>query len=145
MSVSLHGPALPRRSTGWPALSLRADHADLAALRESAQRQAARARRRACLRPEHPCAGRFVDRAEVPRDAAELHLASFCLVGAELRLAGADDPAPAAPNAGLAKAALFNQYIAGGFGGHDAKGCSASAPATQRHHADAFLASPHSA
>ncbi len=33
---------------------------------------------------------------EVLKDGTELHLASFCLADAELRLAGADDPAFAA-------------------------------------------------
>jgi hypothetical protein len=38
-------------------------------------------------------AGRFVDGLEVLTDGTELHLASFCLTDAELRLTGEDDPA----------------------------------------------------
>jgi hypothetical protein len=38
-------------------------------------------------------AGSFVGGVEVLRDGTELHLASFCLADAELRLEGADDPA----------------------------------------------------
>ena len=79
----------PRRSTGW-SRPLHADHADLAAL-ESTQRQAARARRRPGLPPEPHCADRFGDGAEVLTDGTELHLASFCLPDAGLRLANADD------------------------------------------------------
>jgi hypothetical protein len=41
-------------------------------------------------------AGRFVEELEVLRDGPDLHLASFCLADAELRLAGEDDPAFAA-------------------------------------------------
>ena len=41
-------------------------------------------------------ADRFVDGVEVFKDGTELHLASFCLADAELRLAGTDDPALAA-------------------------------------------------
>ena len=36
---------------------------------------------------------RFVDGVEVLKDGTEPHPASFCLAEAELRLAGADDPA----------------------------------------------------
>ena len=60
---------------------------------EAAARQAARTRRRPGLPPEPRCVGRFADGVEVLKDGTELHLASFCLADAELRLAGADDPA----------------------------------------------------
>ena len=81
------------RSTGW-SRPAQADHAELAAL-EAAERQAAHARRRhgtpTCATP--PLTGRFRDGVEVLRDGTELHLASFRLADAELRLGGADDPA----------------------------------------------------
>ena len=38
--------------------------------------------------PELPCAGRFTDGVMVLKDCTELHVASFCLADAELRLAG---------------------------------------------------------
>ncbi len=61
--------------------------------------QAARARRHPGRPPEPQCGvGRFADSdgVEVLKDGTELHLASFCLADAELRLVGADDPAFAA-------------------------------------------------
>ena len=51
------------------------------------------ARRRSGLPPEPHCAVRFVDGVEVLKDGTGLHQASICLADAELRLAGADDPA----------------------------------------------------
>jgi hypothetical protein len=81
------------RSKGWSRPAA-ADHAELAAF-EAGERQAARERRRhggpsrAALR----LTDRFVDGVEVLRDGTELHLASFCLTDAELRLSGDDDPA----------------------------------------------------
>ena len=79
---------LPRCSTGR-SRPIHANHTNLAALK-SAQRQAARAR----LPPEFHCADRFVDGGvEVLKDGTDLHLASFCLVDAELRLADAVDHA----------------------------------------------------
>ena len=80
-----------RGSTGW-SRPLYADHAMLAAA-EAAALQAARARRRPGRPPEPRCAGRFMDGVEVLKDGTELHLASFGLTDAELRLEGADDPA----------------------------------------------------
>ena len=85
----LPAQAPPRPSTGW-SRPLHADHADLAAL-ECAQRQAAGARRRPGLLPEPHCADRLVEGMEVLQDGTELHLASFCLADAALRLAGAGD------------------------------------------------------
>ena len=84
------------RSKGW-SRPVHADHAELAAL-EAAERQAARERRRhgGPSRVAPPLDGRFVGGVEVLRDGTELHLASFCLADAELRLAGDDDPAFAA-------------------------------------------------
>ena len=82
---------LDAESSKW-SRPLHADHADLAAL-ASTQRQAARARLRPGLPPEAHCADRFVDGVEVLKDGMERRLASFCLADAELRLAGADDPA----------------------------------------------------
>ena len=87
-------PATPRRSTGW-SRPLHADHAELAAA-EAAHRLAARARRRPAGLSAPPCTGRFSDGVEVLKDGTELHLASFSLADADLRLAGADDPAFAA-------------------------------------------------
>ena len=77
-------PATPRTSTGW-SRPLHADHAELAAV-EAAIARAARARRRPGRLPEPRCAGRFADGVEVLKDGTELHLASFCLADAELRL-----------------------------------------------------------
>ena len=85
---------VPRGSTGW-SRPLHADHAALAAV-EAAALQAARARRRPGRPPEPRCAGRFADGVEVLKDGTVLHLASFCLADAELRLEGTDDPAFAA-------------------------------------------------
>ena len=84
------------RSKGW-SRPAQADHAELAAL-EAAAREAARARRRhgGPSRAAPPLAGRFVGGVEVLRDGTELHLASFRLADAELRLEGSDDPAFAA-------------------------------------------------
>ncbi len=58
--------------------------------------QAARARRRPGRPPATSCVWRFADGVEVLKDGTELHLASFCLADAELRLEGADDQAFAA-------------------------------------------------
>ena len=84
------------RSKGW-SRPVQADHAALAAL-EAAERQAARERRRhgGPSRAPPPLDGRFVGGVEVLRDGTELHLASFCMTDAELRLAGSDDPTFAA-------------------------------------------------
>ena len=84
------------RSKGW-SRPAQADHAELAAL-EAAAREAARARRRhgGPSRAAPPLAGRFVGGVEILRDGTELHLASFRLADAELRLEGSDDPAFAA-------------------------------------------------
>ena len=89
------GPSCAR-SKGW-SRPVQADHAELAAL-EAAARQAARTRRRrgGPSRVAPPVDGRFVDGVEVLRDGTELHLASFDMADAELRLTGADDPAFAA-------------------------------------------------
>ena len=101
--------AIPRRRTLRPppwwnrqrpwgrAARGRRDQAELAAL-EAAARQAARTRRRrgGPSRVAPPVDGRFVDGVEVLRDGTELHLASFDMADAELRLTGADDPAFAA-------------------------------------------------
>ena len=63
---------------------------------EATQLQAARARHLPG-RPSEPWhTGCFADGMEVLQDGTELHLASFCLADAELRLSGADDPAFAA-------------------------------------------------
>ena len=80
-------------SPGW-SRPTQADHAELAAL-EAAERQAARERRRhgGPSREAPPLAGRFAGGMEVLQDGTELHLASFCLGDAELRLDGVDDPA----------------------------------------------------
>ena len=80
-------------SPGW-SRPAQVDHAELAAL-EAAERQAARERRRhgGPSREAPPLAGRFAGGMEVLRDGTELHLASFCLADAELRLDGVDDPA----------------------------------------------------
>ena len=83
-----------RHSKGW-SRPIHADHAELAAV-EAATVRAARARRHPGCPPEPRCIGRFADGVEVIKDGTELHLASFCLADAELRLAGADDPAFAA-------------------------------------------------
>ena len=83
--------AVLRCSTGW-SRPLHADHAELAAA-EAAALQAARARHRPGRPPELRCTGRFADGVEVLKDGTVLHLASFCLADAELRLEGADDPA----------------------------------------------------
>ena len=87
------GTADARSLTGW-SRPVRADHAELAA-REAAERLAARERRRhgGPTHPAPPIADRFVDGLEILRDGTELHLASFRLADAELRLDGADDPA----------------------------------------------------
>jgi hypothetical protein len=82
-------PATPHASTGW-SRPLQADNAELAAV-EAATAQAARARRHPGRPPEPRCVGCFADGVEVLTDGTELHLASFCLADAELRLAGADD------------------------------------------------------
>ena len=92
--TTLPPPATLRSSKGW-SRPLQADHAELAAV-EAATTQAARTRRRPGRPPEPRCVGRFVDGVEVLKDGTELHLASFCMADAELRLAGADDPAFAA-------------------------------------------------
>ena len=80
-------------SPGW-SRPRQTDHAELAAL-EAAERQAARERRRhgGPSRVPPPLAGRFLGGMEVLPDGTELHLASFGLADAELRLDGADDPA----------------------------------------------------
>ena len=80
-------------SPGW-SRPRQTDHAELAAL-EAAERQAARERRRhgGPSRVPPPLAGRFLGWMEVLPDGTELHLASFGLADAELRLDGADDPA----------------------------------------------------
>ena len=83
-------PATLHRSTGW-SRPLHADHAELAAV-EAAAVQAARARRHPGRPPESPCVGRFADGVEALKDGTVLHLASFALADAELRLEGADDP-----------------------------------------------------
>jgi hypothetical protein len=91
------GPGPSRaRSKGW-SRPVHADHATLAAL-EATERLAARERRRHGGPSRAPPAldGRFLEGVEVLRDGTELHLASFCLADAELRLTGADDPAFAA-------------------------------------------------
>ena len=90
---SAPGPGTRGAWSGW-SRPAQADHAELAAL-EAAERQAARERRRhgGPDRAAPPVAGRFVDGVDVLRDGTELHLASFCLADAELRLTGADDPA----------------------------------------------------
>ena len=82
---------LPRRSTGW-SRPVDADHAALAAI-EATQLQAARARRRPGRTSEPRHTGCFAEGMEVLQDGTELHLASFCLADAELRLSGTDDPA----------------------------------------------------
>jgi hypothetical protein len=87
-------PTPPRSSTGW-SRPLHVDHAELAAA-EAATARAARARRHPGRPPEPRYVGRFPDGVEMLKDGTELHLASFCLADAELRLAGADDPAFAA-------------------------------------------------
>jgi hypothetical protein len=74
---------------------LHADHAELAATK-AATVQAARVRRHPGRPPAPRYVGRFADGMEVLKDGTELHLVSFCLADAELRLAGADDPAFAA-------------------------------------------------
>ena len=82
------------RSKGW-SRPAHADHVELATL-EATARLAARARRshRGPDRdPEPPAVGRFTKGVEVLRDGTVLHLASFCLADAELRLTGTDDPA----------------------------------------------------
>ncbi len=88
----------PRSSKGW-SRQLNADHAELAAA-EAAAVQAARALRRPGQPPAPRCVGRFADgmepMMEVLKDSTELHLASFCLAHAELRLEGTDDLAFAA-------------------------------------------------
>ena len=86
--------APPRSSSGW-SRPLYADFTELAAV-EAAAVQAARTRRRPGRPPAPPCVGRFADGMEVLKDGTELHLASFCLADAELRLEGADDVAFAA-------------------------------------------------
>ena len=84
-------PAIVPNRTGW-SRPVHADHAELAAA-EAAQLRAAHARRRPG-RPPEPCGvGRFADGVEVLKDGTELHLASFCLADAELRLTGTDDQA----------------------------------------------------
>ncbi len=62
-------------------------HAELAAA------EAARARRHPGRPPEPRYIGHFPDGVEMLKDAMELHLASFCMADAELRLTGADDSA----------------------------------------------------
>ena len=92
-AAEIQGPAESRSSTGW-SRPMQADHAELAA-REAAERLAAHERRRHG-RPDHPTpplTARFVDGLEILRDGTELHLASFCLADAKLRLEGADNPA----------------------------------------------------
>ncbi len=71
-----------------------ADHAELAAL-EAAERQAARERLRhgGPSRVAPRLDGLFAEGVEVLSDGTELHLASFNVADAELRLAGDDDPA----------------------------------------------------
>jgi len=89
-------PTVPTSSSEW-SRPRQVDHADIAAL-EAAERQAARDRRRhgGPSRVPPPLGGRFLGGMEVLRDGTELHLASFGLADAELRLEGADDPAFAA-------------------------------------------------
>ena len=89
---STRGPS-GTRSKGW-SRPVQADHAELAAL-EAAEQQLARERRRhgGPTRAAPRLDGRFVGGVEVLRDGTELHLASFCLADAELRLEGQDDPA----------------------------------------------------
>ena len=60
---------------------------------EAAALQAARARRHPGPPLEAQCDGRFTNGVEVLKDGSVLHIASFCLTDAELRLEGADDPA----------------------------------------------------
>jgi hypothetical protein len=84
-------PATLHCSTGW-SRPLHADHAELATAK-AATRLVAHARRRS---PAPSCTDRFSDGMEVLKYGTELHLASFCLADAELRLAGAGDPAFAA-------------------------------------------------
>jgi len=86
------GPRGPR-SKGW-SRPAEADHAELATL-EAGERRAARERRRhgGPSRATTHLSGRFVDGVEMLRDGTELHLASFCLTDAELRLSGDDSPA----------------------------------------------------
>jgi hypothetical protein len=100
-AIAVPPPASPpgplgARSKGWSRPVL-ADHAELAAL-EAAERQAARERRRhgGPSRVAPRLDGRFAEGVEVLRDGTELHLASFNVADAELRLAGDDDPAFAA-------------------------------------------------
>ena len=57
---------------------------------------AARARRRPGRPPDPRCGDHFADGVEVLKDGTELHLASFGLADAELRLVGTDVPAFAA-------------------------------------------------
>ena len=87
-------PETPRRSTGW-SRPVHADHAELASA-EAAALWTARARRRPGRPTEPQGTGRFADGVEVLKDGTVLHLASFCLADAELRLEGTDDPAFAA-------------------------------------------------
>ena len=97
-AVDVVAPAAERgsggaRSTGW-SRPVHADHAALAAREETAWRTA-RARRRhgGPSRTPTSLTGRFVAGVEVLNDGTELHLASFGLADAELRLAGGDNPA----------------------------------------------------
>jgi hypothetical protein len=90
-TTSLRAPVPLVHSPGW-SRPVHADHAELAAV-EAATRQAARARRRPGRPVESQCIGRFADGVEVLKDGTEVHLASFCLADAELRLTGTDDPA----------------------------------------------------
>jgi hypothetical protein len=83
--------APPRSSSGW-SRPLYADHAELATV-EAAAVQAARNRRRPGRPPAPHYVDRFADSVEVLKDGTELHLASFSLADAELRLEGADDVA----------------------------------------------------
>ena len=91
LATATSPPPPLRRSTGW-SRPVHADHAELAAI-EAATLLAARTRRRPGLPPEPHYVGRFADGVEVLTDGTVLHLASFCLADAELRLEGADDPA----------------------------------------------------
>jgi hypothetical protein len=91
-AIAVPPPASPpgplgASSKGWSRQVL-ADHAELAAL-EEADRQAARERRRhgGPSRVAPRLDGRFAEGVEVLSDGTELHLASFNVADAELRLA----------------------------------------------------------
>ncbi len=85
-TTSPRAPVQLVHSQGW-SRPVHADHAKLAAV-EAATRQAARARRSPCRPVEPQCVGCFADSVEVHKHGTELHLTSFCLADAELRLTG---------------------------------------------------------